>query len=151
MEIIEYFETEDEAYWLEEIKKSDWGAGQYLYKLLREDKLREFCGKTTLVYLLTETKTLVSFCTIAEQDEVRDLAYTPWIGFVYTFPEFRGHRYMEQLIEKAEEKARSQGEKFIYISTGEIGLYEKYGYSFYKIMKDMGGEETRVYRKAICS
>ena len=38
---------------------------------------------------------------------------------------------------------------WIYISTGETGLYEKYGYSFWKMMKDMNGEDSRVYRKEI--
>lgn len=41
MKIIEFFETDNKDYWLEEIKKSDWNAGQYLYKLLRDNKLRE--------------------------------------------------------------------------------------------------------------
>lgn len=67
-------------------------------------KLRELCGTNTLVYLLTEDKKLVSFCTLAEQDDVRNLAYTPWIGFVYTFPDFRGHRYVGQLIERRPKK-----------------------------------------------
>lgn len=150
MEIIEYFASNDQAYWLEEIKKSDWGAGQFLYKLLRDHKLQELCGNNTFVYLLIEGKELVSFCTLAEQDDVRDLAYTPWIGFVYTFPEFRGHRYVGQLIEQAEENVRTQGKAFVYISTYASGLYEKYGYSFYKMMKDAEGEDSRVYRKAIC-
>jgi len=38
---------------------------------------------------------------------------------------------------------------YIYISTGETGLYEKYGYSFWKMMKDVNGEDSRVYRKEI--
>lgn len=71
-------------------------------------------------------------------------------GILYAL-DFREHRYVGQLIDKAEENARTQGEAFVYISTGESGLYEKYGYSFYKMMKDLGGEDSRVYRKAICS
>lgn len=34
MKIIEYFTAENKAHWLSEIKKSDWGAGQFLYELL---------------------------------------------------------------------------------------------------------------------
>lgn len=48
MEIIEYFTTEDKEHWLDEIRKSDWGAGQYLYKLLSENSLK----KIALVYHL---------------------------------------------------------------------------------------------------
>ena len=41
--------------------------------------------------------------------------------------------------------------KDIYISTGETGLYEKYGYQFWKIMKDAYGEDSRVYKTDIVS
>ena len=41
--------------------------------------------------------------------------------------------------------------KDIYISTGETGLYEKYGYQFWKIMKDVAGDDSRVYRTDIVS
>ena len=34
MKVIEYFTTENKEHWLEEIKKSDWGAGQFLYQRL---------------------------------------------------------------------------------------------------------------------
>lgn len=149
MKIIEYFTAQDKEYWLKEIKKSDWGAGQFLHQLLSENRLREMCGERTVVYLLVEDRKLVSFCTLAEQDDVRNPEYTPWIGFVYTFPDYRGHRYVGRLIKLAEEQAKAEGNECIYISTGETGLYEKYGYDFYKIMKDMNGEDSRVYRKAI--
>lgn len=35
----------------------------------------------------------------------------------------------------------------VYISTGATGLYEKYGYSFCQMMKDMHGEDSRVYTR----
>jgi inorganic pyrophosphatase len=41
--------------------------------------------------------------------------------------------------------AKKKGHNHIYISTGEIGLYEKYGYRFWKNMKDVSGEDSRVY------
>lgn len=37
----------------------------------------------------------------------------------------------------------------IYISTGETGLYEKYGYTFYQLMKDENEEDSRVYKREI--
>lgn len=39
--------------------------------------------------------------------------------------------------------------EYIYISTNHIGLYEKYGYEFYKMEKDIEGKDSRVYRKAL--
>ena len=150
LRIIEYFSCDEQSRWLNEIQKSDWSAGQYLYELLQEHRLEELCGEGTKVLMLTDGEDLVSFCTYAEQDDIREPSLTPWVGFVYTFPAFRGNRYMGQLLDHAEVLARGEGHQIIYISTGETGLYEKYGYSFWKTMKDVNGEDSRVYRKMIC-
>ena len=53
---------------------------------------------------------------------------------------------MGNLLKKAYDLAKNDGYKYIYISTGETGLYEKYGYSFWKMMKDVEGGESCVYR-----
>lgn len=85
--ILEYFTCENKEHWLREIQKSDWGAGQYLYSLLKENKLKALVGATTLVLMLADGDKLVSFCTLAPLDDVQPTSYTPWVGFVYTFPE----------------------------------------------------------------
>lgn len=151
MKIIEYFTSDNQDHWLEEIRKSDWGAGQYLYMLLKEGKLKELVGRTALVPMLIEEETqkLVSFCTFAPLDDIQPTTLSPWIGFVYTFPEYRGHRYVGRLLAYAESLATIMGKEYVYISTGETGLYEKYGYEFFGILKDIGGEDSRVYRKAL--
>ena len=146
MEIIDFCASDNKNHWLQEIQKSDWNAGKYLYELLRDQKLKELCGISTKVLLLVDGDRLFSFCTYAEQDDVLDLSLTPWIGFVYTFPKYRGKRRIGKLLEYAYMLAKKDGHQHIYISTGETGLYEKYGYHFWKIMKDVGGEDSRVYK-----
>lgn len=61
----------------------------------------------------------------------------------------QGHRYIEKLLNHAERLAEEAGIKNIYISTNHCGLCEKYGYQFFKIMKDIDGEDSRVYVKNI--
>lgn len=153
MKIIEYFTTDRQAHWLEEIRKSDWEAGRFLYRLLRDGKLKDTVGQTALVPMLVEEETgkLVSFCTFAPLDDIQPTTLTPWIGFVYTFPEFRGHRYAGELLAYAESLATVMGKESIYISTAHVGLYEKYGYDFFAYFKDGGGEDSRVYRKHLQS
>lgn len=146
MKVVDYYASDNQQIWLSQIKKSDWGAGQYLYELILNDQLKRLCGDSTMVLLLTEGNQLISFCTYAEQDDIREPSLTPWVGFVYTFPEFRGKRYMGLLLEEAYSLATADGYAHIHISTGESGLYEKYGYSFWKMMKDIHGEDSRVYR-----
>lgn len=145
MEIKAYYSLADKEHWLQEIQKSDWRAGRWLYELLRGEKLKALCGQRTEVYLLTDGRRLAAFCTLAEVDDVRDTGLGPWVGFVYTFPAYRGHRYMGLLLQHAQAAAKSSGASRVYISTGETGLYEKYGYAFYGMMKDHNGEDSRVY------
>lgn len=147
MKIIEYFSSENKEHWLSEIKKADWGAAKFLAHLLSEGTLKETLGQTTLVPLLTDGEKLVSFCTLAPLDDVQPTELSPWIGFVYTAPEFRGNRYAGKLLNWAESVATVMGKDFIYISTNHTGLYEKYGYEFFQKAKDINGEETKIYRK----
>lgn len=71
------------------------------------------------------------------------------MGFVYTFPEYRGHRYAGLLMDEVERLAKKDGVSKVYISTNHVGLYEKYGCEFMTEMKDMDGELSRIYVKKI--
>ena len=149
MEIIGYYSSENKEHWLSEIKKSQWSAGQFLHKLLSDDTFKDTVGESSDVLMLTEGDELISFCTLAEKDDIQPTELTPWIGFVYTFPQYRGHRYSEKLLSYAEEKAKEKFFDKIHISTNHIGLYEKFGYELYSIMKDIDGEGSRVYIKEL--
>ncbi len=109
------------------------GAGQYLYELLKNQKLKQLVGENTKVLMLVDGEKLVSFCTFAEKDDIQPTDLSPWIGWVYTFPDYRGNRYVGKLLSHAETLAKYAAIKSIYISTNHDGLYEKYGYSFLKL------------------
>ncbi len=149
MRVIDYFDCDNPEHWLCQIGKSDWEAGQYLYKLLSENKLKNVVGEKTKVLMLTNENELISFCTYAERDDIQPTELTPWIGFVYTFPEYRGHHYVGYLFQEIEKLAKAENVQDIFISTNHIGLYEKYGCEFYQMMNDMNGELSRVYRKHV--
>ena len=149
MKIIEYYSSNNQEYWLSKIKCSDWSAGKFLYELLKQDKLKELVGNNVKVLLLTDESELISFCTLSDIDDIETTELIPWIGFVYTFPLYRGHRYMGKLINYALDLAKSNGYSNVYISTDQEGIYEKYGFNFLKIMKDRRDEDSRVYTKAL--
>jgi GNAT superfamily N-acetyltransferase len=149
MEIIEYYSSNNKEYWLSKINECDWVAGKFLYELIKQDKLKELVGDDVKVLLLTNELDLISFCTLSKVDDIPTTELTPWIGFVYTFPEYRGHRHMGKLISYAEEIVKSNGFSNIYISTNQEGIYEKYGFNFMGIMKDMDNEDSRVYIKTL--
>ena len=149
MKVINYFDSERQNYWLNEIKKGDWGAAGFLYELLSIGKFFETVGEGSKVLLLTDGDQLISFCTYAKKDDIQPTDLTPWMGFVYTFPAYRGHRYVGLLMDEIERIAIKDGISEVYISTNHIGLYEKYGCEFKAEMKDMEGEMSRVYVKKI--
>lgn len=149
MRIIEYFTTENKKYWLDKISQSDWGAGKYLAQLLDENKLKETLGETALVLMLTDEDKLVSFCTFAPLDDIQPTNMSPWVGFAYTFPKYRGNKYIGKLLDYAECLATIMEKEAIYISTDHTGLYEKFGYEFFKSEKTIYGEDSRVYRKVL--
>ena len=149
MKIVEFFTSNNKEHWLSEIEKCDWGAGQYLHQLLKEKNLKNMVGEAAIVPMLVDGDELVAFCTFAPLDDIQPTDLSPWIGFVYTFPKYRGHHYAGQLLDYAESIATVMGREYVYIPSGHTGLYEKYGYEFYRMDKDIEGGDSRVYRKAL--
>ena len=146
MDILDYESTVRPDWWLKQIADCDWAGGQYLYSQLAEGRFHEHYGERARLLLLADGTKLASFCTYAGRDEIPDTELTPWIGFVYTHPDYRGRRLMGKLIARAKEYAREDGYDTIYISTGETGLYEKYGAEFVTEMTEERGGTARVYR-----
>ena len=110
-----------------------WKAGPYLSKKMRNNGFSE----TERVLVATKNRRPVGYCTFSMKDELpEDSDYSPFIGFVFVDEKQRGRRISEKLIGKALDYAKSIGYETVYILSGEIGLYEKYG--FVKI----GDEET---------
>lgn len=149
MKVIDFFECNNRNYWLEQIAKTDWRSGKYLYELLKSNSLHEKIGSFAKVLLLVDGDLLLAFCTVSEKKYDIDSQFSPWIGFVYTFPEHRGKHYSNLLLCYVEKIVPKYGFDKIYISTKYIGLYEKYGYEFWKMMIDWRGDEQRVYCKKI--
>ena len=149
MEVVNFFESGRQEHWLCEIAKCDWGAGTFLHVLLSSGTFFEAVGEGSRVLLLTDGDELISFCTYAQKDDIQPTELTPWMGFVYTFPKHRGHRYVGALFAEIQRLAKQENVKKVYISTNHVGLYEKYGCEYMAQMNDMGGEPSRVYVKRI--
>ena len=86
---------------MEKISQCDWSAARFLVELLQKGTFRETLGGWGELYLLMDGENLVSFATSSGQDAVRDESLTPWIGFVYTAPEYRGHRHAGKILTHA--------------------------------------------------
>ena len=143
MQIINYFDAENQPNWLSRIADCDWRAARFLAELLTKGKFQRAVGKGAL-YLLTDGDQLVSFLTLAERDCI-DAPFGPWIGFVHTAPEYRGHRHVGKLIDHACDVASVHGAAQVYICTDHVGLYEKYGFTYLENRVSIYGEDSRVY------
>ncbi len=149
MNVIHYFESDRRDYWLGEIGKSDWDAGDYLYRLLRDGAFFDLVGEGSKVLLLTDGDALISYCTYAKKDDIPQTDLTPWVGFVYTFPAYRGNRYVGLLFEEADRLARQAHVPELYVSTNHVGLYEKYGCTFKMLARDYEGQWSRIYVRKV--
>ena len=147
MQIIDYFACNDKTHWRSAIAENEWRAAKHLARLLEQGNFHDEVGKGT-VYLLTEGDKLVSFLTLAERDCV-DVPYSPWIGFVHTAPEYRGHRHVGKLIDHACSAAREHGVQHVYLCTDHVGLYEKYGFTYLENRVSIYGEDSRVYVREV--
>lgn len=148
MNVIDLFKSDCQSYWLAEIGKSDWRGGELLYELLHQGTFFDVCGPGARVLLLTQGHRLVSFCTYAAKDDI-PCELTPWMGYVYTFPQYRGHRCMQLLFDEVVRLARQEQVARVHISTGHTGLYEKYGCKFLTMLPNRNGDLARIYVREI--
>lgn len=86
MKIVDFFKCENSNYWLEQISKTDWRSGKYLYELLKSNLFHRKAENFAKVLLLVDDDLLLSFCTVSEKKYDIESPFCPWIGFVYTFP-----------------------------------------------------------------
>lgn len=147
MKIIEYFEADLSCrlILLQGLGQCEWGAGKFLLRLLKEQKFAETLGGPGKLFFLLDGENVVSFLTLTGQDCIAAPDFSPWIGFVFTFPEYRGHRYAGVLLDHARKYAASNGFPFVFLASGHTGLYEKYGFSHWGNLPDIHGEDSRIY------
>lgn len=110
---------------IEFAKNCSWRAGVYLANKMSNNEFEE--NERVLVGLIDDK--IAGFCTFANKDELpTKYEFTPFVGFMFVDEKYRGNRLSEKLIESACDLAKKLGYTKMYIMSGEIGLYEKYGF-----------------------
>ncbi|MCR5316922.1 MAG: YjjG family noncanonical pyrimidine nucleotidase [Treponema sp.] len=154
----DYFSYEDKESILTQLQalSKEWGAISFLLSLLKEGSFHQKLGKGSLYLLLDDAKliggkpTLASFLTFCERDEIES-NLKPWIGFVFTSSAYRGHHLAGRIIEHCMNNAAAlyPESEYVYVSSDEKGLYEKYGFEFVGKMKSVWGKDSGIFRKKI--
>ena len=73
----------------------------------------------------------------------------PWVSCVFVSEEYRGLRISEKLIRHANLYLREAGFDRSYIPSGTARLYERYGYSYVREIRNYGGTWDHLYVKDI--
>lgn len=123
-----YSMAQGHKYWNETISlaaKCSWKAGSYLTEKMKNNEFAEW----ERVFVASVDGKVVGFCTLVEKDELpAKYEFTPFIGFLFVDEQYRGKRLSELMLKSAISYAQALGYEKIYIMSGEIGLYEKYGF-----------------------
>ncbi|HPX45130.1 MAG TPA: GNAT family N-acetyltransferase [Bacteroidales bacterium] len=150
MRIVDYYDGDLKESALKQLKKCKWTLSEILVKLIETDSFYQKLGnESKLLLLLDKDDNIISFLTLSERYIVDDASLTPWIGFVYTFEKYRGHRYSGILIEKACEIAKEKGHKKIYIATEHKGFYENFGFNYLENKNTIYNTDARIYYRNI--
>ena len=71
MKVISFYESDRQDHWLEEIKRSDYKAGELLHVSLSYGTFFDAVGEGAKVLLLIDGEELISYCTYAKKDDIQ--------------------------------------------------------------------------------
>lgn len=146
-----YLMTQCHRFWEETIslaERCSWRAGPFLAEKMKSN---DFTAQERVCAVCADGKA-VGFCTFAEKDELpEEYTFTPFIGFVFVDEQYRGKRLSERMICTVIQYASELGYQKIYIMSGEIGLYEKYGFTKLGDYKTIYGTTDQLFVKSIGS
>jgi len=106
-------------------KACSWRAGKKLSQLMNNNCLSDY----ERVFVALENGDILGYCTLLKTDCIPDVTYTPYIGFVFVGESHRGKRISEKLCTSASQYAKLMGFEKVYLVSGEVNLYEKYGFT----------------------
>lgn len=131
---------------IEFVESCSWRAGAFLADKMKANQFED--NERVLIAIANGEP--VGFCVFSNYDELSpEYEFTPFIGFMFVDENYRGHRLSEKLIDAACDIARSQGFRKIYIMSGEIGLYEKYGFKKLGDYRTIYGSVEQLFSKEI--
>lgn len=127
-----------------QISQVSWRAGKSLSEKMYSNYFTDW--ERVIVGRSSEGK-LTSFCVVSKKDGLTDNRISPFIAYVFVSEEYRGYRLSEELLNIEENYLKEQQFKVAFIVSGEIGLYEKYGYKMLKNCTTIHGDIENLFEK----
>ena len=125
--------------------RCSWKAGPSLADEMRRNAFSEW----ERVFAAKSGGEFAGFCTLAKEDCIKGIPYSPFVGYVFVAEKFRGRRLSQKLIEAAEEYARSLGFDRVYLISDHENFYEKYGFSVIERKAAPWGAMEKIYGKKL--
>ncbi len=150
MRVVDFYKSDVKDVFLKQLKNCKWTFSETLVKLIETDTFYQKLGdESKLLLLVNRDNDIISFLTLSEKYVIDNEKIKPWIGFVYTYEKYRGHRYSGQLIEKACEIIKERGYKKVYIATEHKGFYENFGFNYIENKVTVYNTYARIYYRNI--
>lgn len=127
-----------------QISQVSWRAGKSLSEKMYSNYFTDW--ERVIVGRNSKGK-LTSFCVVSKKDGLTDNRISPFIAYVFVSEKYRGYRLSEKLLNIAENYLKEQQFKVAFIVSGEIGLYEKYGYKKLKNCTTIHGDIENLFEK----
>lgn len=122
-------------------EKCSWKAGPFLAKKMRYSSFEEW----EKVFVLTDKKQIMGYCTFTKTDFSENSKYIPYIGFLFIDEKQRGRRLSQYLIESVLSYAKVCGFSEAFLTSEERGLYEKYGFEKIEEVKKTSGNYEQLF------
>lgn len=100
-------------------------------------------------YALMRNDEIIGCAGLITNDFISRMDLWPWLCAVYVEEQYRGQFLSQQLMEIAEEDARSAGFNNIFLATDHEGLYEKADFDYIGDGYHPWGEKSRIYKKKL--
>lgn len=101
-----------------------WHAGEFLARHMSDCTFSDW----ERVIVALDGETICGYCTVAKDDCIPSVPYTPYIGFVFVGEAYRGKRLSQKMIQFSTDYLRSVGFHKVYLVSDHENLYEKYGF-----------------------
>lgn len=99
--------------------------------------------------LLDSSEEIIGRAGLITNDFISRMDLYPWVCAVYIDERQRGNAYGSLLLAKAKVDAKEGGFSHLYLCTGHVGYYEKYGFSYVGQGYHPWGEDSRIYEAVL--
>ena len=126
-------------------EKCSWRAGKSLAYNMDNNRFLDW----ERVIVAFNNEGICGFCTVTKTDCIPDVAYSPYIGYIFVGEECRGQRLSEKLIQYAMRYLKSCGFDKVYLISDHVNLYEKYGFHVIDRKIAPWGSEEKIYMQEL--